>query len=371
MYSPQKLKHEYDNMAHGKARMAGIRHAIEEADKNNDHTYQLYFRMELCSESNFFDDAMDMFIVFPEALALVDRHPEIPSTPYNTVFVNGIDHILWVYKWLVSGCETYYQIPLEDCKRFAEDFKRRSLAFGYNLRPYYQHLYYFYERIDKDYSNQCFHEFEKIPRDGNADCEACERNVEIKYYLKQGDLKKADELSKDIENFTLTCREHMNAWLRMKKYYMNYYLERGEFEKAEDYCRLIERRQSAYKEFDKWEHFLYCYSHTDIGKALKIYKDHWKKWLNERCPADAFVADKYICVFFMKLAEARQKQTVKLNLDHTFPLYREDNQYSIAEMFDFYYQRALDTARKFDKRNGTDSYQNELKELLEKEKSCQ
>ena len=55
---------------------------------------------------------------------------------------------------------------------------------------------------------------------------------------------------------------------------------------------------------------------------------------------------------------------MKLNLGHTFPLYQENGQYKIAELFDFYYKRALNTAEKFDERNGTDYYKTELKRLL-------
>lgn len=368
MYNPVKLKEECDKLEHGKSMIAGFRHAIKEADQNNDLTYQLFFRLELCYESVFFDDSMDMFIVFPEVLALIDKHPEIPSTPYSNVYKNGMEHVLWVYKWIINECMEYHQIPMEDCKRFAEDFKRRSLAYGYNLKPYYLCLYLFYKEIDKAYAEQCFHKFEETPRDRNADCAACDRNREIEYYLNRGNLKKAEELSADIENFKLTCGGGMSAWLRMKIQYMNYYFEQGDFETAERYCRMIERRRNAFKEYEQWESFLYCYSHTNIGRALKIYKEHWKEWLHLRCPRDAFIADKYICVFFLKLGESLPEGMVKLGFDQTFPLYREDEQYSAAELYDFYYQKALDTAEKFDQRNGTDGYKKQLLELLEKEK---
>lgn len=102
--------------------------------------------------------------------------------------------------------------------------------------------------------------------DGNANCAACERNVEIGYYLKHENLKKAEELSEDIENFKLTCRGDMNAWLRMKSDYMLYYLRHRDFEKAESYCQIIERKRNAYTEFEEWDYFLYCYCHTNMGK---------------------------------------------------------------------------------------------------------
>ncbi len=366
MYDPEKMKEEYDQLEHGKTRMSGIRCAIEAADRQNDLPFQLYFRLELCRESTFYDDALDLFVIFPEALALVDKHPDIPSTYFDSYHKNGMTHVLWVYKWVIENCIEYYQIPLADCKKFFEDYKKRSLAFGYNLKPYYLCLYDFYKHIDEEYAKQCFHKAEALPRDRNANCRACERNGEVEYYLTYGNLEKANNLSREIDNFTLTCGSDKSAWLRLKSNYMTYYLDRGEFEQAEAYCRMMERNlgKNYGTEYEQWEYFLYCYTHTNIGKALKIYKEHWKEWLCQRCPQNSFDADKYICAFFQELERVRKGTTVKLNLGHTFPLYQENGQYKIAELFDFYYKRALNTAEKFDERNGTDYYKTELKRLL-------
>lgn len=364
MYNPDELKERYENLEHGKSRIAGIRDAIREADKHNDLPFQVYFRMQLCHESNFYDDSMDMMIVFPEALALVDKHPDIPATHYNDdVYKDGIDQILWVYKWILGACIDYPQIPLEDCMNFFEDFKKRCLAYGYNLKPYYSNLAWLYKYIDVDKQEQYLKEFAKLPRDGNADCAACDRNAEIDAYLKKGDLKTAERLARDIENFTLTCGDRISAWLRMKGYFMVYYMDQKDFETAERYCRLIERNLNGETEFEKWDDFLYCYTHTNMGKALKIYKEHWKDWIKERCPNDSFDHDCSCWVFFRELAKERKRKTIKLNLDSTFPLYREDDTYVIEELADFYYKRSLDTALKFDKRNGSDWFQRELERV--------
>ena len=57
------------------------------------------------------------------------------------------------------------------------------------LRPYYKAFYYFYD-WDKEKADKAFHNFERIPRDGNSDCHACERNTEIEFYLKMVILEK-------------------------------------------------------------------------------------------------------------------------------------------------------------------------------------
>ncbi len=385
MYNPEEIKDTYDKIEHGKARVSAIRAAAAEADQHGDVPYQMFFRADLCHESCFYGDGMDMMVVFPELLALSDKHPDAPTTVFDEyVYADALDHVLWIYKWVLSHCESFYQIPMEDCLKFFEDCKARFLAYGYNLRPWHLIRYDFYQHIDRAEAEASFHEFEKLPRDLNSDCEACERNTEILFYLEKGDLKKAKALARDIENFKLTCGEKMAAWLRLKKHYMHYYMKRKEFDKALEYCRMMERNLLEESEYERWDDFLACYAYSDIGKALKIYKEHWKDWLNWRDPSDEFHFSINVCRFFRELEKDRgnmgagsleaadrktgngesAEPTIRLSFDSSFPLYEESGQYSIRRLYDFYYGRAEELAAKFDARNGTDSYRKELEEAL-------
>ena len=67
--------------------------------------------------------------------------------------------------------------------------------------------------------------------------------------------------------------------------------------------------------------------------------------------------------FFKQLAGECADGMIKLQLDNSFPLYQESGKYNIAELCDYYYQRARETAEKFDKRNGTDYYIKKLEML--------
>ena len=366
MYDPVNIKNTYDKMEHGKVKIAAMRSAVAEADRQGDVTYGAFFREEICHESCFYGEGMDMMIIFPELLALVDKHPETPTTIFDKyIYQNSLDHVLWIYKWVLSHCESYYQIPMEDCMNFFQDAKERFLRFGYNLKPWYLILYDFYKHIDKERAEKDFYEFERLPRDSNSDCQACERNTEISFYLDQGNLEKAVALSKEIENFKLTCGDKMSAWLRMKKHFMHYYMKRREFDKALDYCRMMERNLQEETEFERWDDFLVCYAHSDLGKALKIYKEHWKEWQEWRDPSDEFRVNVNACLFFRELGKSKEgKEQVKLPFDNSFPLYRESGQYGIQELYDFYYKKASDLAEKFDARNGADGYRKELEEAL-------
>lgn len=362
LYDPEALERSYERMEHGKAKAAAIRAAIEAADAHEDTPFRIYFRLELCEESCFYGDNLDMMVIFPEILAIVDRYPDTPSTCFDKNYKDEMDHVLWVYKWLISNCKDFYQIPMSDCQKFFEDFKRRSQAYGYNLRPYYYFLYDFYEKIDPEKAKEAFYAFEKLPRDGNCDCKACERNTVIDFWLKNGEPERAAELAEDIENFTLHCgHDRMASWLRLKSNYMKYHLRRQEFEEAGKYCRILERQTLKDTEFQCWDLFLYCNAYRGMmGRALRIYKAHWKDWQEERDPSEIYDNSIYVALFFKKMLEERESDTVKLSLDNSFPLYQESGEYKVEDLYRYYYDRAADMAEKFDRRNGTTHYHDKL-----------
>ena len=365
-YDPHKLVSACEKIAHGKARMAAYRSAAELADAHEDTPFRIYFRVQLCEESTFYGDSLDMLVIFPEVLAIIDRWPDTPSTCYKNNYKDSLGYVLWVYKWIIGSCDEFYQIPMADCRKFYEDYKKRCLAYGYNLRTYHMYRYYFYDSMGRDNEAQdAFHAFEELPRDRNSNCRACERNTTIGFYLDQGDLKKAEELSQEIESFQLRCgHDRKAAWLRMKGQYMSHYLDKGDFRQAEIYCRMIEQNMIETREYQDWDSFLYCYAHTDMGKALKIYKAHWKEWEEERNPSSAYYQSKNIMRFFKELSAVRQGKTVKLALDASFPLYRESGRYKITDLYQYYYRKAKDMAERFDARNGTDSFCRWLEEAV-------
>ena len=362
-YNPEDIKGVYDNLPHGRARMAAIKSAIEKADMHNDITFMLYFREDLCEESCFYSDETEMMVVFPEILNLIDRHPDTPSTQFDTAYKNAMEHVLWVYKWVVGRCSGFYQVPMEDCIKFFEDFKKRSISYGFNLKPYYKLLYRFYS-FDDEKSDKAFHKYEKLPRDGNGDCKACDRNTEIGFYLDKDEFEKAKVLSEDIETFKLKCGNDRSAWLRMKDKFMCYYMDKGNFEEADQIAYILEHNMNQKTEYQVWDEILRCYSYTRPGRALRVYKKHWKDWQSGTCPSDEFSKALNVCCFWKKFITDRKKDTVKLEFDNSFPLYNEEKIYKARDLYNYYYKRAKDIALKFDKRNNADSYIKEMDEKL-------
>lgn len=362
-YNAEVLKNNYDRLPHGRAKENAIREAIYEADKNSDVPFMVFFREELCSEANFYGNAMYMMTVFPELLSIIDRYPDTPTTKFDRVYDNALDHILWIYKWVTVNCTFFYQIPLKDCKNFLEDFKKRCTNYGYSLKPYYKALYYFYS-FNEEEADKAFHKFMAAPRDSNSDCVACERNMQIEQSLKKNDLYTALKLSESIEDFSLRCKDgYYDAWIRAKISFLEYYMDNGKFKEAKKTAHLLEPYIDGRTEFLEWGTIINCYAHTNPGRALRLYKKHWKDLEKAGNPFDGFDILKNTCCFFRTIRRGG-KETIKFDAGTSYPLYRKDKTYNTDSLYNYYYNRAEDIALKFDKRNNTDTYIKVLEKAL-------
>ena len=150
VYNPERLVYNYRMLGHGKARADAIRYAINQADLNNDIPYMVFLREELCHEASWFADELDVVTVFPELLALLDRHPDAGITPFQKSSNHTLD-VLHMYGHLLDACTSFYQIPYDDCIKFHNDYKKRWLAYGRGARePYHDFTEFSLESGDMD-----------------------------------------------------------------------------------------------------------------------------------------------------------------------------------------------------------------------------
>ncbi|MCI9079697.1 MAG: hypothetical protein HFH68_12400 [Lachnospiraceae bacterium] len=361
-YNPNKLIDNYLRMEHGKARTDAMRYAVEQADLNNDLYYMLYFRMKLCDETEWYGNGLDNFTAFPELLAIMDKntvHSQIPDSKFYDI----MEDILWTYESLLSVCAEYYQVPFDDCVNFHIDFKKRWAAYGRSPREPYRMLCGFY--IDAGYpdkAGEALSMLEASPME-SYDCPGCIANTTLRYYLLTGKKEKAESLAAKIEDGTLKCGNNLgnsNSIPRMHKCYLNYYLLNGMYEKAAEKAYILEHYKSDVIDYKLWASFMCAYVYTNTGRGLRIYKKHWKDIENEKRPGYMYCSFKDAACFFTGLKKVNGKDTVKLKMDNTFPLYNDENIYNTDSLASYYYKKAEDVAKKFDQRNGTSKHMDEL-----------
>ncbi len=361
IYDPGRLRIEYMKKDHGKARTDAIRSAIEQADLNNDIEHKVFFMVELCDESEWYGSGFDIVTVFPELLAVIDKYTYTNGS-FSEKFPGIMENVLWTYEDMADICNEFYQVPFNDCVDFLNDFKERWIAYGRKPREPYRMMVEFYREAGHMEEAKKTLSMLKTTPSGGYDCAGCTANTELSYYLSANEKDKADKIAEKINDGTLSCGGwNSNTKPRMYKRYLKYYLMHGDYEKAAENAKLLENSRMDVIDYKLWASFMCAYVYNNTGRGLRIYKKHWKDIESEQRPEYMYYSFKDSACFFMGLKKVKSEEIIKLQLGNTFPLYSENNIYSIDRLAKYYYKKAEEVAKKFDKRNMTDKYTDELK----------
>lgn len=367
-YNPENIV-MYHMYQHGKDLINIIYNAIKQADLNKDIPYMLYFREELCEESRWYSDGLDTILVYPEILGLIDKYPNIERVHFQRYEKDAIEPALWIYETFLETCTGFYNIPLEDCKKYLADFRKRWLEYGYSERePYRMELEFCLETGNMDKAAEIWDKLKEIKIE-SYDRKGAYINTKIKYYLLNNKKVKADGLAdRDILRgqvngspiYFLVIRQVIN-------YYLEYYIRHGNYKNAAEIAYKLEHyfdggyrpgECNAEKETTRWASVMCAYVYNRPGQGLRIYKKHWKEWEEEKNPLYKFYEFKNAACFFKGIKNERD--VVKFKPGNLFPLYNESNIYNTSSLCSYYYKGAEEIAKKFDKRNGTDKFTKEL-----------
>ena len=347
----QELRRRYEWAANGKEKMEICRQGWELADKEESYQDQFFFREKYLSQAAFYDDAMELFVVFPVLLKKHDDYVKQYGEDPN------LYRILWDYKWILENARYFYQITVEQFQRFEEDAKRRMQEAGYSLRAYYLHKSFFYAQISPEKSREAYEKFLRCRRDSLSDCHACERTMEVQLLLEQGKEEQALEKAQALFRRQLTCVEVPAITYGAFVEYFNRKMLSGEpvdeqeLQEYQQELRYAIRNRKLCPEYIGTQ--LLSYSLTNKAQAL-----NWFKWYCDypetiRSPLYKFWFAIAATHFF---GEMCNKSSYRMKINKNFALYREDGTYCPKELYKYYRIMATEIAVKLDKRNGNEHY---------------
>lgn len=346
------LYNQIDAAPNGKASMEICRKAWELADKYHYYDGQIDYRLQYMSQSVYYDDILEIFVVYPQIIKLHDEHIKEHGYDENT------RDILWLYKWLLENAQAFYQISLEQFELFCEDFKKRCIQHNYSLRAYYQFRFLFYQNIDKDKVKEYYEEFSKCNRDDMSDCHACERSKEVEFFLTIGEKDKADSRFLPLSMKKLTCADEPENTYGIYLRYYNQELAKGNVEYMDAAKKICEKVRHAIVHKGTATTYtgdiLMYYAIAEQGKALDYYKKNWNFFEKNRNPMLKFWFATAAVHLFNHL---KDKKSYKMSMPTTFPFYNEENVYDVGQLKTYYLDYAQDIAVKMDKRNGTNYYE--------------
>jgi hypothetical protein len=346
-----ELMDQADSMGPGPTQLALLEAATRLADLLADAQLGFQARTKLVEAGTFSGAPEKAMVAFSWCLAQLDRDPE--SYPEWK--------ILWQYKWVVNALPVFPQVTGEQIRGALDDLARRLGRSGYGTRPV-EKLRFRVARTMGD--AQGFHASHATwldtPRGSMSDCPACDLDEEVGYLADSGQDERAIARARPIIEGKSRCRTVPHTTMARL---LAPLLRTGRGDEAAALhlkgYRLILRNRDFLEEVGR--HVEYLALAGNLAKGIKLFQSHLPWALETFDGYDRFVFSTS-SLLLLDLLKASGKDSVRLRLPSTFPIFEESGRYSTEALAGWLDSDAADMARRFDARNGNDWFARSLEE---------
>ena len=323
-----------------------LKQAAKLADANSDLEWGYELRMKIIEECNGKFKDVEALLSFAWILEAYDAEP----SKFDAV------ELLWKYKWMIDSAARCHFVSIEQLEKMLEDYRKRLIAANFGLRSYFcagVSVGIITENMVR--VKNCLDARDTMQHDIICDTPAYELYDNVLYNLMVRDTKAAF----DMENKFLSIANRKDLFY-IDCGYAEYLVRYGKMKRAKPF---IERAEEVFTQIDNKQCWLtvslsgliYALTFTDSEKAWRYLSEHIN-WIIECQEYDALVFGMNI------LPLLKRKDKRRLNLSHEFPMFRDDSLYDTKLLFDYFYETTLEKAKKFDARNGNNSFKKQLKE---------
>ena len=177
----EELMDEAYGLPNGPAKLGMLEEAARVADVNGMEEEAYEARSEIVETATFCGYPMKALIAFSWQLGKFDQQPE----EYDE------ETLMWSYKWILGKLSSFPEVSRDKIMELLEDFGQRFKSFGYSERSYW----YYRFRISMDLgeleeAGSSYAKFRTMDRDFMSDCEACEQDEMMRYFILTGDDEK-------------------------------------------------------------------------------------------------------------------------------------------------------------------------------------
>ncbi|MDE7416496.1 MAG: hypothetical protein K2N44_09375 [Lachnospiraceae bacterium] len=342
----------------GAEKISAVKEYIKEADEAKETYYQLTWRYEHAYLEYFYGDPVKTMPIASEFTQIYEANPHaLDSVPDN----GGAESYVMITQMGLDNVVALPQVSMEEWENMMEQFHVLVKRFNLGHKVYWWQLARFWQYIDKEKAYQYFQRFWKTGRDGLSDCRACERCYAVHMSLLAGDRKAADEYAKPLKaGRTNFCNDAPKLY---RYYYLEDALDRGDLKEAVTYAgQLSVKLEHRPHDLSFIGAVVRCFAYTDMDKAVKKFEYGMDLALGlwDQIKVYDYFKGAYVC--FHELA--KDKDTVILDLPAEFPLYRKDGVYHCNELRQWFYEQAEKIGDKFDKRNGSHYFKENLAKAL-------
>lgn len=271
--------------------------------------------------------------------------------------------ILWRYKWIVNVICDFPQIPKAQIYEMLDDMERRFRASGHGLRAVYRYRY----RTEKFFGNRekaisFYHTAEQARKDDLSDCHACETDERVSFNLYTGNDERALREAESLLSGREKCR---SVPQRTYAKLLIPLLRMGRADEAWKYhmrgYQMIASQRSMLDYL--CEHLLFLALYGDLKGAARLLEKHFHWTLENTNVFERFMFYR-AAWFFLERTEEAGRTVLELRMPRAFPLYNRCGYfYDTPELKEWFAAGARAIAVKFDARNGTPFFTEQLLDM--------
>ncbi|MEU6893226.1 tetratricopeptide repeat protein [Streptomyces sp. NPDC046557] len=275
-------------------------------------------------------------------------------------FSDSATHSLfWQFKWVATAINNSPDIPLESAAGWLDDMERRYRIAGYSERPVREAEMWLADVTgDDERAERAFDAWRGAERDGMSDCHACEDNSQGQYAALRGDDAQALDAWKPVLEGQRLCAEEPHRVLAASLLPL---LRLGRFDEARSHhlrgYRLVRGNESLLPSVGK--HIEFCALTGNESRGLEILAEHAPHMGPPANDRDQLVFHGGVLVLLRRLRELGHGQSPAVPYNGV--------PHSVSELYDTLLAGALDSARRFDVRNGTTRISDRFLARIERE----
>jgi hypothetical protein len=358
MTDPRDRAEELQDMAsdlpHGPAQLALLEEAVQLADSVQDIDLAFHMRDDLMAAALFSGRPDIMLVAFSWCLAQYDRDPK-RFNPYN---------LLWKYKWVMGNSWKFPEISRSRLEALLADMDRRYRKAGSTLYAVASErrdlLVNFGERRP---ARTAHAEFRKCRRDSLSDCIACVANNNCDYYCFQRQWGRAVQAAQPVLQGRLTCVEQPHNILGnvLLPLFLLGRQEEGKAYQRQGY-RLVSQDSHFVRKHA--QHLRFVVLIGDLAQAKRLLERHLPSAIEIVTLNDRFEFLLAARLWSDRVA-SQGTHKLKVRLPKGLPATDADGKSDVRALGEWFMAQVREIARRFDARNGTDAFQQQIDELTE------
>ncbi|MCI9077621.1 MAG: hypothetical protein HFH68_01685 [Lachnospiraceae bacterium] len=327
----------------GPEQTAAYMEEIRKADMAGDPYAMLSLRSSMAVFVPFYDDATKVLPYCAEFFQIAEEHPEAVKA-YDSFTVAREAATLSII---------LPQIELPICeKMFGKMEEVAGILRCGAIRRLHMICTEFYTYIDLQKAQEHYNIFNNEKMGSYSACSACEQQVKVWYTLKKGDAGLAHEMANKIFNGKLEC--HDIPW-QTYAVFLEHYMDGGSIDGHESFVKkLIQGGCRDVSDLANAGTVLRCMAAINIEKGLRLLTQYWRWTIN--------MWNEQALYFFYKGAWCCCRQANLCGKERTlYPPQGLNIGVNTTRFFEeWFYNKAVQAAEKFDRRNGTNFYMEDL-----------